>query len=474
VVLIGAVLAGGEVCAEDNADDSSTKIKNVLFIISDDLKASVLNCYGDEVCQTPNIDKLAETGVVFNRAYAQGSFCVPSRPSFMFSRYSQAAINTSVHKAFPQVLKEKGYYSARVGKVFHMAVPNDIVDGTDGHEYPDTWTEKFNCTGKETYTPGAYEGLNLNIFQTEMEGRSGAGTPDRMFAAVQMDGDGSCQPDYKVAEKTIELLREHKDDPFVICAGFVRPHYPMVAPKKYFDMYPWQDIELPKRVEGDWDDIPKQGIPSKNKTSEACGIDKYPDNQKRMWAAYYATITFMDDQLGKILDELERLGLKENTAIIFTSDHGYHLGEHDFWMKMNLHEEVTRVPLIVNAPGIQAGQSDSLVELVDISPTFLELVGQEVPDYCHGLSMVPILRNPDARIRDYAFSYHGGKDPKQFAVRGDKWAFIQYKPGIEELYDMDKDPGQFTNLAKTPEYKAEIKKLSKVVQQKVKIMKDEI
>ncbi len=439
------------------SNPASPEIKNVLFIIADDLKASTVGCYGDEICSTPNIDRLADEGMLFTHAYAQGTACAPSRPSMLFSRYSRSRIDPDIHQSFPQLLKDKGWYSARVGKIFHMAVPRDIVAGTDGVDYPQSWTERFNCPGLEEATPGAYECLNQNIFQTSLEDRAGARHRDRMYVAVKMDGDGADQPDPKATRKAIELLRRHKDGPFVIALGFVRPHYPRVAPTSYFDPYDWEKMVMPERREGDWDDIPRQGI-SKH-TSQGSGIDRYPDNQKRMWANYYASVTFMDEQLGKVLDELEALGLKDSTAIVFTSDHGYHLGEHDFWQKSNLHEEAMRVPLIVSAPGFAPGRSDSLVELADIYPTLIDLVGLDIPAQCDGLSLRPVLENSAAEIRSYAFSYHGGEKPDQFALRGKRWSYMNYGRNVEELYDMDRDPGQFTNLAKHPDHEQTIAEL---------------
>ena len=445
-------------------------IENILFIISDDLKASVLGCYGDALVHTPNIDRLAKRGVVFTHAYAQGVMCAPSRPSFMFGRYGRMNIDQKKHKSFPQTLKENGWYSGRVGKVFHMRVPGDIVEGTNGEDYPESWDERFNCMGKEESTPGMYQCLNQNIFTREIEGRQGARTKNRMYVAVVGDGDGSDQPDHKAAAKAIDLLREHKDDPFVLSVGFVRPHYPHVGRKGDFERYPIEKIEMPKRVENDWDDIPKQGLAGA--TSAKNGLDKYPDNQKRMWAAYYASVTFMDEQVGKVLDELDRLGLSETTAVIFTSDHGYHLGEHEFWQKNNLHEEVTRVPLIVSAPGCKAGVSSSLVELVDIYPTVMDLVGEKIPEQCHGKSMMGILKDHTTSIRDYAFSYNARGSSAQFAIRGDKWAFMKYTDG-EELYDMEKDPGQFTNLAGKAEYASVVRRCREVVAEKSKVMRSQ-
>ena len=423
------------------AGQVEAKIENVLFLISDDLKASVLGCYGDKVCKTPNIDKLAASAMVFERAYCQGLACAPSRTSFMHSRYHGAKGRVNLGQHF----KANGFYSARVGKIYHMRVPGDIIAGTDGLDIPSTWTEKFNSAGQEAHTPGDYACLNLNIFTTNLEGRQSTRMPHRMFVSVSYEGDGSDQPDHKTARKTIELLRKHKDKRFLLAAGFVRPHYPMVQPRQYFDPYPWQKMVLPKSVPNDLEDMPKLAITRSR--SELNGIAKFPDNQKRMWAAYYASVTFMDEQVGRILDELDRLGLREKTAIVFTSDHGYHLGEHTFWQKSNLHEEVTRVPLVISLPGLKPGRSKSLVELVDLFPTLSRLAGLQAPKGLHGTSLLPILRDPAARVKESALSIHGSGT----SMRTANWTYTRYKDGSEELYDMENDPGQFTNRARDTE-----------------------
>lgn len=427
---------------------SRAEIRNVLFLISDDLRANALGCYGDRFCQTPNIDRLAERGMVFGRAYCQGTVCGPSRTSFMHSRY-RGSDNITLGQHF----KDNGFYSARVGKIFHMRVPGDIIAGTDGNDIPACWTEKFNSQGQEAHTPGDYACLNLNIFTDKLEGRQSTRMPHRMFVSVQSDGDGSDQPDHKTATRTIELLRKHKDKPFFLAAGFVRPHYPMVAPHQYFKPYRWETMVVPDQVEGDLDDIPKIGIPRSR--SALNGIDKYPDNQKRMWSAYYAAITFMDEQVGRILEELDRLGLRESTAVVFTSDHGYHLGDHSFWQKNDNHEEVTRVPLIVDAPGLKSGRSNSIVELVDLYPTLSGLAGLKPPANTQGQSLVPVLRDPAAEVKQGAISFAKG-----VSWRTEHWTYIRYKNGEEELYDMKADPGQITNLAKDPEKRTVRDKLS--------------
>ncbi|MFV1995697.1 MAG: sulfatase-like hydrolase/transferase, partial [Verrucomicrobiales bacterium] len=217
---------------------AQSPIKNVLFLISDDLKASVLGCYGDEVCRTPNIDALAKTGMVFERAYCQGTSCAPSRQSFMHSRYQGAAgVNLGEH------FIENGWYSARVGKIYHMRVPGNIIMGEHGADIASTWSERFNSPGVEAHIPGDYACLNLDIFTTDRTMRESTRMGNRMFVTVSYEGDGSEQPDYKSASRAIELLREHGENPFFLAVGFVRPHYPMVVPRKYFDLYPWEEIE---------------------------------------------------------------------------------------------------------------------------------------------------------------------------------------------------------------------------------------
>ena len=322
-----------------------------------------------------------------------------------------------------------------------MRVPGDIIDGTDGLDVASSWTEKFNSRGLEAHTPGDYACLNLNVFTKDLEGRQSTRMPHRMFVTVSYDGDGSDQPDHKTASKVIDLMRKHKNEPFFLAAGFVRPHYPMVQPKQYFDEYPYDEMELPNQFPNDLNDIPKLGLAKTRSATNKIG--DFPDNQKRMWSAYYASTQFMDDQVGRILDELEDLGLDEKTVVVFTSDHGYHLGEHTFWQKSNLHEEVTKVPLIISAPGIKASRSESIVELVDLMPTLAELCDIEIPKGLHGESLVPVLKNPSVRVKDGALSFNNSGT----SYRIKNWSYVRYKDGKEEMYDMAKDPQQFINLA---------------------------
>jgi len=447
------------------AEKQQNTVKNVLFIVADDLKTT-LSCYGEKLVQTPHLDSLAQNGVVFTRAYCQGVWSAPSRASFMMGRYKA---NLKDHVSIAEHFKNNGYYTARSGKVYHMRVPGDTVAGTDGHDHPASWIEKYNAKGLEAHTPGKYALLNKNEFKVadDMENRQSTGTRWRMFVSVESLGDGSDQPDYKAADKAIEMIQRNKDKPFFIGLGFVRPHYPMVAPKKYFDMYPLDKIRLPKTIENDLDDIPEKG--RAGTLGSKAGIDHYTENQKRMWQAYYATVTFMDDQLGRVLNALDELGLRDETAVVFLSDHGYHLGEHGLWEKYALHEEVSRVPLIISIPGGLKGQSDSIVELVDLYPTLSDLAGLPKPVAVHGKSLVPLLtRDINKKVRDAAYSWNGGNN----ALRTKDWAYMQYPDGEEELYDMINDPLQFTNLARKPEQKEKLINFRKRMKEKLKSVKD--
>jgi iduronate 2-sulfatase len=349
---------------------------------------------------------------------------------------------------WPQHFKNAGYYSARVSKIYHMGVPGGIEEGSDGADDPASWTERFNSKGPEWQAPGIGETLEKNP-----DGKKpvmGGNT----FVIVAADGGDMVHSDGKTSAKACELIEQHSKEPFFLAVGFVRPHVPFVAPKKYFDMYPPEQMTLPEKVPGDWDDIPKLGI--NYKTSVNMQMDEV--QQKKAVSGYYAAVSFMDAQVGKVLDALEKSGQADNTIIIFTSDHGYHLGEHDFWAKVSLRDESARVPLIISVPGKMPGVSDSLVELLDLYPTTAKLCGLEVPARLQGKDISPILDDPKATVHDTVFSVAGTS--KGLMLRDDRWVFIQYtedaSKGIE-LFDMQNDPQQFTNLASSPEHAATVK-----------------
>jgi iduronate 2-sulfatase len=310
--------------------------------------------------------------------------------------------------------------------------------------------------------------MNRGIATRKMEGRQGIGTKERYWAAVEADvSDGSDQADYLVAEKAVQLIRERKvaGKPFFMGVGFFRPHYPMVAPKKYFDMYPLEKMRIPPLIEGDVDDIP----PAAHGFMSGQLLNETEEGRRGMWQAYYASITFMDEQLGKVLDELDRQGLTDSTAIVFTTDHGYHLGEHGFWQKSNLHEEVTRVPLMIRAPGLKPGRTNSIAELVDFYPTCLDLLGLSLPKEIVGKSLVPILKNPNTQVRETALSLHNERHVKNkgHAIRSANWTYMNYGKKGEILYDMVKDPDQYTNLIDNPDYAENVRKAREQLSQRL-------
>jgi iduronate 2-sulfatase len=425
---------------------------NVVLIMSDDLTATALSCYGNTVCKTPNIDRLAQRGTRFTRAYCQGTYCGPSRASLMSGYYPHATgtlgyVNPRAkigdRAMWSEHFKNAGYYSARVSKIFHMGVPGGIEDGSNGADDERAWTERFNSQGPEWKAPGTGETLegNPNGKRPVVGGNT--------FVVVEADGDDLVHSDGKSAAKACDLIAKHKAARFWLGVGFVRPHVPFVAPRSYYEgILPYDSMKLPEKVEGDWDDIPKSGINYKTSVNMKMDVRR----QKKSVGGYYASVAYMDAQVGKVLDAIEAAGIADETIVIFTSDHGYHLGEHDFWAKVSLHEESAAVPLIISVPGKKAAVSSSLVELLDLFPTTAKLCGLEVPDRLQGRDISEILDDPKVSVRETAFCVSPMQ--KGFLLRSDKWAYIQYaedgSKGIE-LFDMDADPKQYTNLAAMPE-----------------------
>ncbi len=440
-----------------NAIAQTVEKPNVLFIISDDLTATAIGAYGNPVVKTPSIDKLATESVVFKRAYTQYPVCGPSRASFMFGYYPNATetygyvsgreqVGTE-RPSMAELFKNNGYYTARVSKIYHMGVPGDIEKGSDGQDDPASWSEKFNSQGPEWKAEGKAE-LVQNNPDGSIERKGG-----NVMTIVKASGDDLAHSDGKTAEKASELIRKHKNEPFLLAVGFVRPHVPFVAPESYFDPYPFAKIQTPEQVEDDWDDIPEPGI---NYVTSINAEMNHEQKQKAI-AAYYASVSYMDAQVGKVLKTLEEEGLSDNTIVVFTSDHGFHLDEHEFWMKVSLHEESVKVPMMIKVPGKKPAITNSFTELLDLYPTLADLAGLDYPEAIQGKSLLPILENPTTEIRDFAFSVSQGG--KSFLIRTDEYAFIQYDENAGsgmELYDMQKDPNQFTNLANEPSHQSKV------------------
>lgn len=451
---------------------SQNKKPNVLFIISDDLTATAVSSYENKACHTPNIDQLASEGVKYTKAYTQYPVCGPSRASFMSGYYPNATTTFGYvsgrknigndRKTWSQLFKDNGYYTARVSKIYHMGVPIDIETGSNGQDDEASWTERFNSQGPEWKAIGDAELVQGNP-DGKIERKGG-----NVMTIVKADGDDLVHSDGKTAKKASELIRKHKDKPFFLAVGFVRPHVPFVAPKPYFEPYPFNEVTLPKKIDGDWDDIPKRGINYVTSVNAKMSLE----HEKKAIAAYYASVSYMDAQVGKVLKTLKNEGLEDNTIVIFTSDHGFHLGEHNFWMKVSLHEESVRVPLIIKVPGKKASVCNSFVELIDLYPTVAELAGLKPSKHLQGKSLVKTIRSPKKKVRDMAFSVSQGG--KSFLLRTDEWAYIQYNEDASagiELFDMQNDPKQFTNLANNPKYAKVVATFKRKLAEKLKAVR---
>ncbi len=464
VLLLAAVLAARETStrAQTSSAAKAAKKLNVLFISTDDLNND-LGCYGHPLVQSPNIDRLAARGVRFDRAYNQFPLCSPSRTSLMTGLRPDTTQVFDLQKHFrsvlpdvmtlPQAFMRNGYVAARVGKIYHYGNPGQI--GTDGLDDPQSWNAVVNPRGVDkdeekvltNYTPTRGLGSSLSFYASP--------APDEEHT------------DGKVAAETIKLLEANKDRPFFIAAGFYRPHCPYIAPKKYFDQYPMEKIAAPKFSRSEWNSIPEAALWIK---APHFGVNE--QQQREAIRAYYASISFVDANVGRVLDALDRLKLADSTIVIFWSDHGYLLGQHGQWMKQSLFEESARNPLIIAGPGVAKGKaSPRTVEFVDLYPTLAELCGlNNAPKNLAGRSLRPLLANPKAVWNKPAITQvQRGSGENRFmgySIRTERWRYTEWdeaRKGVE-LYDEFNDPRELTNLANDPKHAklvAELKQLLK-------------
>ena len=418
---------------------------NVLFIAVDDMNND-LGCYGSPIVKSPNLDKLAARGVKFERAYCQFPLCSPSRTSIMTGlRPDQTRVfDLQYHfrtglpdvVTLPQLFMKNGYYAARVGKIYHYGNPGDI--GTSGLDDAPSWKEVFNPAGVDKTT---LEPEFANFTPQRGLGSAMGTLSDRKYRDEE-------HTDGKVATQAIELLEKHRNEPFFLAVGFYKPHTPYIAPKKYFDLYPIDKIDVPKMPEGYEKAVPAPALHS-TRPWPNFGVTHQQARESKQ--AYYATISYVDAQIGRVIDALDRLGLKEKTVIVFWSDHGYSLGTHGLWMKQSCFEDSARVPFIMAGPGIKAGTpSPRLVELIDVYPTLADLAGLTPPAKLPGASLRPLLTKPDADWNRPAFTQveRGGFPGR--SVRTPRWRYTEWgddgKEGTE-LYDHQSDPGEMKNLA---------------------------
>jgi uncharacterized sulfatase len=441
--------------------DAAERKLNVLFIAVDDMNND-LGCYGHPFVKSPNIDRLAKKGVKFDRAYCQFPLCSPSRSSLLTGLRpgTTRVFNLTYHfrtglpdvVTLPQLFKNNGYYAARVGKIYHYGNPGDI--GTSGLDDPPSWNHFVNPAGRDKTV------LESDIINyTPKRGLGSA-----MCFLSDKKGADEEHTDGKVALESIKLLEQHKDKPFFLAAGFYKPHTPYVAPEKYFDLYPMDKIQLPG-VSADFPtSVPKPALAS---TAPWPYFGVTLDQARACKQAYYAAISFVDAQIGKLLDTMDRLKLWDNTVVVFWSDHGYHAGEHGLWMKQSLFEESARVPLIIIAPGAKGNGKPCVrtVEFVDLYPTLAELAGLTPPKNLEGASLKPLLENPQMTWQRPAFTQVQRNGFPGYSVRTERWRYTEWDDGKQgtQLYDHDADPQELHNLAGDQKYAAVAEEMKTLV-----------
>lgn len=412
---------------------------NVLFIAVDDLNHWVGHLERNRQTITPNLDRLAGWGVSFSRAYCAAPACNPSRAALMSGRRpSTTGVYHNSNDYRPHIpsdqtlnvhFRSHGYVVKGAGKIYHGRF-----------ERFQDWDDYFKKPGVKS--EGAFSRSNYNGVTWSI-----------------LKGDDNVVADYHTVSYCMEQLETlSADKPFFLACGIFRPHMPWSVPKKYFDMHPLDQIELPPYREDDLEDIPPLGV----RTAKPGGDHKSirdGNAWKEAIQAYLASITFADAQLGRLLDAFEQSRHKHNTIIVLWGDHGWHLGEKHHWRKFALWEEATRAPLIWVAPGVtrEHGICHLPVDFMTIYPTLCELTGVRAPDHLDGFSIVPLLRDPGTDWDRPAITTHGRN---RHAVRTQRWRYIRYEDGSEELYDHTVDPYEWKNLATDSQLAAVKEKLA--------------
>ncbi len=435
---------------------------NILFIVADDL-ADRLACYGDSVAVTPNLDKLAERGVLFGNNFCQYPTCGPSRASLFSGLYpfesgythnDEGTFNEHLPSvvSMPRLFRENGYFTARVGKIFHMNIPSGI--GGPGTDDSLAWHEAINNTG--------YDASQEVWDKATHVGNKGSRGVKIVYSAPEIE-------DIKMADgqglqNAIQLLKVNNPNktgkPFFLAYGIYRPHPPMIVPKKHWDAIDISKYKIPFIPENDRDDIPEI-----NWHLTGPEFNFIPDTHGVNYAhAYYAAIHFVDDLAGKLIDELEKQGLAENTIIVFAGDQGFHLGEHGHWHKSSMFEQACRVPLIIVDPRQKekGKKCSNLTGLIDVYPTLCELAGISAPHKLSGLSLKPQLHDVNTPGKDYEFTMG---TPKAYGIRTEKYRYTEWRNDTVHvdysmLYDLENDPGEFENLAGKNEYEVVMKELN--------------
>lgn len=490
------------------------KKPNILFIAVDDLKP-LLGCYGNTLVKSPNIDRLAKMATVFNSAYCQQAICGPTRASIMTGRRPDVTkiwnLTTQMRDmnpdivTLPQYLISQGYETSGIGKIYH---PSSAINGVD----PVSWSVPYLKSKESDFPADLGEPANG---QYQLPGTKVTMTPEIIKQRKQQSKDLAANdenpksvkgpsiecmdvPDNAYQDGVNALLAKNQiialskgDKPFFMAVGFSKPHLPFVAPKKYWDLYNREDMPIAPFQEHskngpliayhqsgelrNYLDIPEYAtLPA-----DSLRIGLKLEKQKELIHGYYASVSYLDAQVGILLNTLESLGTLDNTIIILWGDHGWHLGDHDLWHKHTNFEQATRVPLIIAAPGIKAGNTNSLTEFVDVFPTICDLAAVPVPNQLDGKSLKPLMLNNTAKVKDFSVSQYprkmrkaemlrvGYKKPEMmgYTIRTDRYrytiwmndftskqAFDSKKLYASELYDYEKDPLEKVNVVKDKEY----------------------
>ncbi len=462
--LAGAILLGISLSAHAAETEKPATRPNVLFIAIDDLRPE-LGCYGVKEIISPNIDRLAKSGLVFSHAYCQQAVCLPSRASLLTGARPDTTkawdLSTDFRKAMPdvvtlpQLFKNNGYFTMAMGKIYHHG-----FDDVPSWSIPTAFPKAPHGAGAREQDPDAPK------VELSAKGRG---------PVVEMvDGPDNSLHDGELGDMAVAALKnlKGKKEPFFLAVGFIKPHLPFNAPKKYFDLYDPAKIPLapnpfyPK-------DAPAYAIPPGGELRSYSGVPAgWPikeDFARKLKQGYYAAVSYVDAQVGRVLNELDQQGLRDNTIIILWGDHGWKLGEHQAWAKHTNVENDTHAPLILSVPGMGkvGGKIDALVEFVDIYPTLADLAGLPLPSHLEGTSFKPLLANPDRPWKTAAFSqYPRGKNLMGYTMRTDRYRYTKWvnrkdhsKVDAVELYDEQTDPQENTNIAKLPANKEIISKL---------------
>jgi arylsulfatase A-like enzyme len=504
--LIHQTVALIALCVACSVSAKSGDIQNVLMIAVDDLKP-FLRCYGDSIAKTPNIDRLASEGTVFLNAHCQQAVCGPTRASLMTGlrpdKTGVKDLQTKMRESnpdltsLPEHLQEYGFSTAGTGKIYD---PRCVDKKCDEPSWSVPFRREFRLEfpdGVEKPVLGAYQSAKAHALLAEAEaaGISGYGKTKKFFTdrgfwpGVEcVDVSDEAYVDAAIAADGRRLMQqfEKEGEPFFLAVGFKKPHLPFVAPKKYWDLYDREEFQIhpfQKKAKNGVDlayhSSPELGsyldIPSFNSFSDV-ESDRMPEaKQKELLHGYYACISYIDALVGTLLNELDELGLKENTAIVFWGDHGWHFGDHGLWCKHSTFEQATRSPLIFTAPGFLGGRTTQApVEFVDIFPTVCDLLGVKALPTLDGVSLTPLMDGSSESVKEFAMSlWPKGAKATGYALRDERYRYVEWIQGGDstedydeddvvgrELYDYKNDPMETVNLADSPEYKDVARKMN--------------